>query len=152
VAFSISEASMKTRELTLAASTARTPTAGTNGTSYPCEGWQRAICTVIFTAKATDSGDLCDVYVDISPDSGTTWINAIHFTQALGNGTDAATEFGVLFANTPGTATIAATADATSGVVRPTVFGNLIRARWIIVNSGTADASFTFAVKALLEF
>jgi hypothetical protein len=143
---------MKTRELTLAASAARMPTAGTNGTSFSCEGFQRAIIALAYTVKATDQGDTCDVYIDISPDGGTTFWNAVHFTQALGNGTDADAEYAVLFANTPGTAVVSAAADCASGVVRPTLFGNVIRARWVIVNSGTADASFTFSVKAILEF
>jgi hypothetical protein len=143
---------MKIRELTLAASAARTPTAGTNGTSYPCEGFQRALFTLAYTAKATDAGDTCNVYIDVSPDGGTTFFNVVHFTEALGNGTDADTECAVLYANTPGTAVISAAADCASGVVRPTLFGNVVRARWIIVNTSTADASFTFSVKATLEF
>jgi hypothetical protein len=139
------------RELTLAASAARTPTAGTNGDAVAVDHWDKALFLCVFTAKATDVGDTCDVYVDVSPDSGTTWINAVHFTQALGNGTDAASEYAVLYANTPGTSIIVATADAAATAVRPTLFGNRIRARWVIVNSGTADASFTFAVKAILQ-
>ena len=139
------------REITLASAVARTPTAGTNGDAIAVDHWDKALFLCVFTAKATDIGDTCDVYVDVSPDSGTTWLNAIHFTQALGNGTDAASEYAVLYANTPGTSIVVATADAASTAVRPTLFGNQIRARWIIVNSGTADASFTFAVKAILQ-
>jgi hypothetical protein len=142
---------MNWREIMLAASAARTPTAGTNGDTVLVDPWERLLALVEFTAKATDTGDLCDVYLDVSPDGGATWINAAHFTQALGDGTDAASEYVVLYANTPGTAGIAATSDANSGAVRPTIFGNAIRARWIIVNSGTANASFTFKVRAFLQ-
>jgi hypothetical protein len=138
------------REITLAAAAARTPTAGTNGTTIAVDAWDRALFLIEFTAKATDAGDTCDVYIDVSPDGGTTWINAVHFTQALGNGTDAASEYAVLYANTPGTAAVDASSNANSGAVRPALFGNAIRARWVIVNSGTADASFTFGVKAFL--
>jgi hypothetical protein len=113
--------------------------------------WTRALLYCAFTAKATDTGDTCNVYVDVSPDGGTTWINAVHFTEALGDGTDAASEYAILDATTPGTSIIVATADAASTAVRPTVFGNAIRARWVIVNTGTADASFTFSVKAFLQ-
>jgi len=138
------------REITLASSTARTPTATDNGGTIAVDAWEKALLYCVFTAKATDVGDTCDVYVDVSPDGGTTWLNAVHFTQALGNGTDAASEYAVLYANTPGTSIIVATADAASTAVRPTLFGNALRARWTIVNTGTADASFTFGVKAFL--
>ena len=111
------------------------------------DAWERALLLCAFTAKATDVGDTCDVYVDVSPDGGTTWLNAVHFTQALGNGTDAATEYAVLYANTPGTAIVVATADAASTAVRPTLFGNALRARWAIVNSGTNDESSRLASK-----
>jgi len=139
------------RQITLATSAARTVTVGTNGDTVNVDAWERALLLCAFTNKATDSGDLCDVYVDVSPDGGTTWLNAVHFTQALGNGTDAATEYAVLYANTPGTAIVVATADAASTAVRPTLFGNAIRARWIIFDAGTADATFTFGVKAFLQ-
>lgn len=137
--------------ITLAASAARTPTAGTNGDAYAVWRAKRAVVVCEFTAKATDEGDTCDVYVDVSPDAGTTWLNAVHFTQALGNGTDAAKEYAVLDSNTPGTSAVDATSDAASGAVRPALFGGLMRARWVIVNTGTANASFTFKVTAYLQ-
>jgi hypothetical protein len=139
------------REIVLASATARTDTASDNGGTIAVDPWERALLLCKFTAKGTDVGDTCDVYVDVSPDGGTTFINAVHFTQALGNGTDAATEYAVLYANTPGTAIVVATADAASTAVRPTLFGNALRARWTIVDSGTDDASFTFSVKAYLQ-
>jgi hypothetical protein len=139
------------RQITLASAAARTPTAGTNGDTVLVDPWERALLLCEFTVKATDVGDTANVYVDVSPDGGTTWLNAVHFTEALGNGTDAASEYAVLYANTPGTSIVVATADAASTAVRPTLFGNAIRARWVIVNSGTADASFTFGVKAFLQ-
>lgn len=139
------------REITLAASTARTDTAGTNGATIKVDPWERALLLCAFTAKATDVADTCDVYVDVSPDGGTTWLNAVHFTQALGNGTDAASEYAVLYANTPGVDVVVATADADAAKVRPTLFGNALRARWIIVDSGTDNASFTFSVRAFLQ-
>jgi hypothetical protein len=139
-------------EYVLAASAARTPTAGTNGatilTKYP---WSYAQIIYAQTVAATDVGDTCDVYIDLSPDGGTTWVNAVHFTQRLGNGTDAQTDVAVLHSNTPGTSVIAITADASAAAVRPAIRGDAIRARWIIVNSGTADASFTFSVKAYVQ-
>ena len=97
-----------------------------------------------FTAKATDVGDTCDVYVDVSID-GTKWINAIHFTQALGNGTDAATEYAVLIPSGTNTAPTVATADCASGAVRGDLFGAQYRARWVIVDAD-ANGTFTFSV------
>lgn len=142
---------MAWREITLAAATARTDTASTNGDTIAVDAWERALLLCAFTAKATDVGDTCDVYVDVSPDGGTTWLNAVHFTQALGNGTDAASEYAVLYANTPGVDTVVATGDATAAKVRPALFGNALRARWTIVDAGTDNASFTFSVKAFLQ-
>lgn len=139
------------REITLAAASARVAGAPTTGDTIAVDHWDKALFLCTFTDKKTDVGDTCDVYVDVSPDGGTTWINAVHFTQALGNGTDAATEYAVLYSNTPGTSIIVATADAASTAVRPTLFGNALRARWAIVNSGTDDESFTFGVKAFLQ-
>ena len=130
---------------TLAASAARTPTAGENGTAVEINGkWRDLIIVCAYTAKATDVGDYCDVYIDVLV--GTTWLNAICFTRALGNGTDAQVEFAKLGSNVTGAATVTATADCASGAVRPSMIGSQIRARWVIVNAGTADASFTFSV------
>jgi hypothetical protein len=139
-------------EYTLAASAARTDTASTNGDTIRFEEpWSYAQFIYKQTAAGTDVGDTCDVYIDLSPDGGTTWINAVHFTQRLGNGTDAQTDIAVLFANTPGTSVIAITADASAAAVRPALRGNAMRARWTIVDSGTDDASFTFSVKAYVQ-
>jgi hypothetical protein len=139
------------RQITLAASAARTVTVGTNGDTVAVDPWERALLLCTFTDKKTDNGDLCNVFVDVSPDGGTTWLNAVHFTTALGDGTDAASEYAILDATTPGTSIIVATADAASTAVRPTLFGNAIRARWIIFDAGTQDATFTFSVKAFLQ-
>ena len=71
------------------------------------------------TAAATAAGDTLDVYVDFSPD-GVLWINAIHFTQVLGNG-GAKREIAKINANTglaTPTAPLSVAADAASGAVR----------------------------------
>lgn len=138
------------RNITLLASAARVTTSGTNGDTIAVDPWDKALLICDYTAKGTDGTDTCNVYVDVSPDGGTTWLNAVHFTEVAGNAADASTEYAVLYANTPGTSVITATADAAGGAARPTLFGSAIRARWIIVNTGTADASFTFSVKAFL--
>ena len=100
------------------------------------------LCNV--TNKDTDATDFLDVYVDFLVD-GTTWVNAVHFTQYLGTGA-ASKEVAVIDATNPGATVLAVTTDAASGVVRPGVFGSQIRARWTVTEAGTVDASFTFAV------
>jgi uncharacterized protein (DUF58 family) len=137
------------RLLTLAASAARTA----NGNGTPATGigfWRRLVALLDITQSLTDAGDTLDVYVDVSPDGGTTWLNAIHFTQQAGNGA-AKKEFAVLDPSNPGTACINVTADAASGAVRPALFGDALRARWVIVDSGDADQSHTFSVKVYVQ-
>lgn len=132
---------------TLAASAART--AGATGTAQAIGGWRRAIFLLSITASATEAGDTLDVFVDVSPDSGTTWANAVHFTQQAGNGA-AKKEVAVLDPSNPGTAVVDVTSDAAAAVARPAVWGNQIRARWAIVDSGNANSSHTFEVIAFV--
>ena len=97
------------------------------------------------TASATAAGDTLDVYVDFSLD-GTTWYNAVHFTQQAGNGA-ARTEYAVLDPSNPGTSVINVTADAAAAAVRPALFGPYMRARWAMVDAGgDANTSHTFSV------
>lgn len=132
---------------TLAASAART--SGANGTAVVVGGWRRAVVLLSVTASATDAGDTLDVYVDMLAPDGATWLNAIHFAQQAGAGA-AKKEFAVLDTSNPGTASIAVTADAAAGAVRPALFGPQLRARWVIVDSGDGNSSHTFAVTAYL--
>ena len=104
----------------------------------------RFIILLDVTALATDAGDHLDVYVDCLI-SGTTWVNAIHFTQQDGTGA-AFKEYAVLDAQYPGTASIDATSSAAETTVRPSVFGSQMRARWTVTEAGGVDSSFTFSV------
>lgn len=135
---------------TLFASAARTASAGTNGTAVYLGGERRRFIILLDTTVCdTEGTDTCDVYVDWSFDDST-YYNAGHFTQRVG--TDSATkEFMILDSTTPGTAVIDVTSDATSGVVRPQVFGAYIRARYVIVDGGGTAASFTFSVTGWAE-
>ena len=134
------------RAVTLAASGVRTISASGDGVSVPSH-YRRWIVLLSVTNADTDGGDLLDVYVDVSIDGGTKWLNAVHFGQVLG--TDSATyEYAVLDPTTPGTSTIAVTSDAAVDTVRPTLFGPTMRARWVVVDTGSDDATFTFAVTA----
>lgn len=98
------------------------------------------------TAAATESSDTLDVYVQHSPDDGTTWDDFIHFTQVLGNG--GAKKFIASWTRdvTP-ESELKAPADGSlaagvlQGPIAPT-----IRVKWVIVDSGTQNASFTFSL------
>ncbi len=131
--------------MTLAASAARV--ASGNGASAFVGGeHKRFIVVNAIMASATAAGDTADVYVDFSLD-GTTWYNAVHFTQQAGNGA-ARPEYAVLDPSAPGAVTIDVTTDAASGVTRPSLFGPYLRARRVLVDGGGGDTSHTFSVIA----
>jgi hypothetical protein len=99
------------------------------------------------TAAATLAGDTFDVFIDTAFNfSAATpvWINAVHFTQVLGNG-GAKRELAVL---TPWSVTSATTsnvlADLAGGAVRLGLLGDGLRVRATTVGTG----SFTYAVYA----
>lgn len=103
------------------------------------------------TAAATAADDTLDVYIDFSPDQGLTWINAIHFTQVLGNG-GAKKELAKITANTglaTATAPLNIAADASSGAVRNISLFENVRYRAVIVDADTDNASFTYSLKAV---
>jgi len=138
------------RSKVLAASAARAVTAGTNMTAVTIPpSASKAVILLDITASATDAGDTLDVYIDVSPDHGTTYINAVHFTQQAGNGS-AAKEYAVLEATNPGTSVVTATSDAASGAVRPGMWGTHMRLRYVIADAN-ADASHTFSAKVFLS-
>jgi hypothetical protein len=103
------------------------------------------------TAAATAVDDTLDVYIDFSPDGGLTWVNAIHFTQVLGNG-GAKRELAKINANTglaTPTAPLNIAADAASGAVRNISLFEDVRYRAVVVDAGTDNASFTYSLKAV---
>jgi hypothetical protein len=137
-------------EVVLAASAARTTTAGTNGTAQLVGGYAKRIMVVLdVTASAVAAGDTADIYIDFSPD-GSKWLPGGRFVTQAGNGA-AKTECMFFDPTSPGAVTIAVTSDPASGVVRPAVWGKYIRARWIIVDAGGADTSHTFSIKAYVQ-
>jgi hypothetical protein len=128
---------------TLAASAART--AGVTHDAIAVPEYVRRLAAVLdVTASAADAGDTLDVYIDVL--IAGKWVNAVHFTQQAGNGA-ARSEVAVLDPSNPGTAAVNVTSDAASGAVRPTLFGQKIRARSVIVDSGDADQSHTYSVQ-----
>lgn len=131
--------------LTLKASGAETTS--TNGTGVACKRYKRLAILFDVTVADTDAGDTLDVYIDVLGPDGTTWLNAVHFNQIVG--TDSAVKhWAVLDPTAAGTATFDVTTDAAEEAVRPYLFGSQIRYRSVIVDSGTDDASFTYAVTA----
>lgn len=81
------------------------------------------------TAGGAVAGDKLDVFVDALAPDGATYLNAIHFTQIAGDA-PVSSQFGVLDASAPGTATIATTSDCAAGVTRPALFGAAFRGRY----------------------
>ena len=130
--------------IVLLASAVRGATAGTNGTPVDIPTRLAFGILLTFTNKATDVTDTCDVYVDML--IGSTWVNAIHFTQALGNAADASAQYALLLPSED-FVTLDVSTNAASGVVRPNVIGSQMRARWVIVDPGAGVASFTFGIE-----
>lgn len=123
-------------------------TASTTGSAVTVNGpYTEALFILDVTALATDAADYLDVFVDVSPDGGQTWLNAIHFTQQAGNGSAAKlaaklTKEGLADPD----ADLAVTADAASGVVRNLFVGNTYRYRSTVTDASTDDASFTYSL------
>lgn len=111
--------------------------------------FQEATFVLDITALATETADKLDVYVDVSPDNGSTWVNAIHFTQADGDGSTAK-EVAKLTADALGDpdATLVVTSDAAESVVRNIGMIDCIRYRGVVTNDGTDNASFTYSLVA----
>jgi hypothetical protein len=136
--------------VTLVASAARTES-GNSGALTPFRailGLKALIFQLTVSTAATESGDLLDVYIQHSPDDGTTWDDFVHFTQVLGNG--GAKKFIATWMRdvTPETE-MKAPADATlaAGVLQGPISPTL-RVKWVVVDAGTDNASFTFSVIA----
>ena len=98
------------------------------------------------TAAATDATDTLDVYIQSSPDAGTTWDDFVHFTQVLGNG--GAKKFVAYWnALVAPDAELAAPADAAMAAgVKQGPIGEILRVKWVVVDAAADDASFTFSV------
>jgi hypothetical protein len=106
----------------------------------------RFVILLNVTAAATEVDDTLDLFVDVLGPDNITWLNAIHFTQVLGNG-GAKKFFAVLDPSNPGTAVIDVSADAAADAVRPALFGPQLRGRYTIVDAGGGAASFTFSLR-----
>lgn len=124
-----------------------------SGTGYKLQqAFKEMMVQLDVSAAATEAGDTLDVYVDMAMDgAGTKWNNVGHFTQVLGNG-GAKTFVMVIKNDNPGaTAVFATTSDAAAGATRQIGFGDRIRYRAVTVDASTANASFTYSLKAFFK-
>lgn len=128
--------------IVLLASGAQTAT-GT-GTAITLDGFEVLTVQCELTAAATEANDTLDVFLQTTVD-GSTWLDAIHFTQMLGNG--GAKRFVAKIS-----ASLALTEYETATSLGAAAVRNLIgsqwRVRWAIADPTGSNASFTFSVKA----
>lgn len=98
-------------------------------------GWSDACMIMLDVQSAANAaGDKLDVYIDVSPDNGTTWANLLRFPQVLGNG--GAKKFWSFIAPSTGeTTTFDVTTDAAAGVVRQLGTTDSLRARVVITGT-----------------
>lgn len=103
--------------------------------------------TLAVTAAATDAGDTLDVYIQSSSDGGTNFDDFIHFTQVLGNG--GAKKFAAQWSGiiSPTSALHVHQDAALSAGVNQGPVGDIWRVKWVIVDAGSVNVSFTFSVK-----
>lgn len=132
--------------VTLLASAARTTT-GTLDVSIDISKVKAALFMFEVTVADTDAGDLLDVYVQHSPDAGTTYDDFVHFTQVIGTSTGyKELAQWTAFTGLPETEVRAPQDGAVGvGVVQGPV-GDDWRIKWDIVDAGAANVSFTFSV------
>ncbi len=138
--------------VTLLASTARTST-GTSAVTLNVSKVKAALFLFEVTAAATEAGDLLDVYIQHSPDAGTTYDDFIHFTQVDGTSTGY-TELAQWTA-VAGLPTTEMRTPADAGLAAGTVLqgpvGDDWRVKWDIVDAATTgNVSFTFSLKGRL--
>jgi hypothetical protein len=133
-------------QTTLVASGARAAS-GTQAVTIQAPNlYDSAVFLLNVTAAATDVGDTLDVYLQHSPDGGTTWDDFAHFTQVLGNG--GAKKYLASWAHwVTAESEMKAPADGAlaAGVLQGPVAATW-RVKWVVVDAGTVNASFTFSV------
>jgi len=96
------------------------------------------------TAAATDAGDKLDVYVQTKID-GTNWVDVVHFTQVLGNG--GAKRYVAKIVADAALAEFENGSALGAAAIRG-LLGDEWRCRWVVVDAGTDNASWTFSVVA----
>jgi hypothetical protein len=131
---------------------ATTTTSGTVVTA--AQPINRAVKALLFNLKLTDAktdaGDKLNVFVQHSPDGGTTWDDLIHFTEILGNGADAFDIIASINCQVAPESELRALADKTlaGGSVLQGPIYPLIRGAYIITKDADSpeDQSFTWGL------
>jgi hypothetical protein len=103
------------------------------------------------TSAAKDAGDLLDVYIQESPDNGTTWNDRIHFSQITG--VTAAVKYKALInCESEPEVEVAAISDGVlaAGTVNQGPLCSPLRVKYVITPDADpiSDQSFTFSVVA----
>lgn len=120
-------------------------TSGTATVTLDASRVQWATLFLDVTAAATGVGDTLNVYVQHSPDGGTTWDDFVSFTQVLGNGGAKQYIAHWVADVTPTTPQHAPSDGALAAGVKQGPVGPDWRVKWVIAG-GTA--SFDFSVSA----
>jgi hypothetical protein len=153
--------------LTLLASTTVTTTGSATAAIVPDVSKAKAALFFLdVTAAATEAGDTLDVYIQHSPDGGTTYDDFVHFTQATGTGTIQALAQWTAYSAVPETemrapqdAVLAAGAVApqdavlAAGAVVQGPVGDDWRIKYSTTDvTTTGNMSFTFSVRGRLIY
>lgn len=130
--------------IALLASAARTESAAGSAVNFDFSRLRAAIFLLTVSAAATDAGDLLDVWLQHSPDGGTTYDDFIRFTQVAGNG-GAKKYLATWIRDYTPESEMRAPQDAAiaAGVVQGPI-GPTVRPKWAITDGGADNASFTF--------
>ena len=136
----------KLRAVTLFASANRIASGAiTNSLSntYALQGvpFKRAIFLLDVTATNGNATDYLNAYIDVRGPGGT-WLNAIHFTQVAGDGA-AIKHYAALDTANVAATTFDVTADCASGVTKPYLWGDAVRGRFSLVDTGDVTFSLT---------
>lgn len=111
--------------------------------------WTKLVAVLNVTATAGVAADVLDVYIDVLGPDGATWLNAVHFTQVAGDSA-AIKHYAVLAPTAPAATTFNVTADCSSGVTKPYLWGPQIRGRYTLVDAGAHGQSVTFSLTAIV--
>ncbi len=114
------------------------------------EVYRELVVMLDVTGAATGSNDTLDVYIDMSPDSGTTWFNVGHFTRVLGDGGAVAHALAIGFDPADTTPVAQEGVDVAAGNVAQIGFCDYIRYRGWVTDTG-ADGEFTYSVSGFLK-
>jgi hypothetical protein len=111
------------------------------------KAWRKAIFLLDVTATAGATGDVLNVYVDVLAPDGSTYLNAVHFTQVAGDSA-AIKHYAVLDSTNVAATTFNVTTDCASGVTKPYLWGPGLRGRYTLTNAGGGGQSVTFSLTA----